>query len=137
MQGYSGTREPQELMQIIEADIPKPEEAQEELVGMPKASAIGLLVLIIWLLSWTSAGLEDAVLPAKTSGYDYLRTLLPQRTNKKVKCLTIIPFCYEITKIKLGISLLNVYLVFSVLGKKSDHGQVPLCITTRSLVHTV
>lgn len=25
VQEYSGTREPQELMQIIEADIPKPE----------------------------------------------------------------------------------------------------------------
>lgn len=103
---------------------------------MPKASAIGLLVLIIWLLSGTSAGLED-VLPAKTSGYDCLRTLLPQRTNKKVKCLTIIPFCYEITKIKLGILLLNVYLVFSVLGKKSDHGQVPLCHHEKSGAHCV
>lgn len=44
MQGYSGTREPQEHVQVLEAGIPKSEEARESLAGLPKASAIGLLV---------------------------------------------------------------------------------------------
>lgn len=47
---------------------------------------------------------------------------------------------HEITKIKLGISLSNVYLVVPVLGKKSGHsqdGKALVCVTTRSLMHTI
>lgn len=46
---------------------------------------------------------------------------------------------HEITKIKLGISLPNVYRVAPVLGKKSGHsqdGKALVCVTTRSLMHT-
>lgn len=47
---------------------------------------------------------------------------------------------HEITKIKLGILLSNVYRVVPVLGKKSGHsqdGKALVCVTTRSLIHTV
>lgn len=60
MQGYSGTRKPQEHMRVLETGIPKSEEAREALAGLPKASAIGLLVCFSSLvLILDIVGLED------------------------------------------------------------------------------
>lgn len=60
MQAYSGTRKPQEHMRVLETGIPKSEEAREALAGLPKASAIGLLVCFSSLvLILDIVGLED------------------------------------------------------------------------------